>query len=166
MLPLHLACNGNSSQISAKTDQMWVGPHFPGNGSGCGGMTLSWSLTLVTRPTDTDLMNMTLNNLSAGQLRRAAGIAEQIEALKFELAQLVGVPTNTPDFQGRKKRKFSAAGIARIRAAQKARWAAAKGAGGLARKPKRRMSAAAKARLSAIAKTRWKKARAAGKKAL
>jgi hypothetical protein len=111
-------------------------------------------------------MNATIADLSPDQLRRAADVAEQIESLKSELAEIFG------DFHGqsgdgvRQKRKISAAGIARIRAAQKARWAKAKGAGGSARKPKRRMSAAAKARLSAIAKARWKKAKAAGKTAL
>jgi len=69
-----------------------------------------------------------------------------------------------------KKRKISAAGIARIRAAQKARWAkvnAKKTAKPPVAKPakqKRTMSAAAKAKLSAFQKARWAKIKAAKKK--
>jgi len=58
---------------------------------------------------------------------------------------------------------MSAAAIAKIRAAQKARWARVKGVG---RKPRRKMSASAKARLAAIARARWKQAKAQGKTTL
>ena len=61
---------------------------------------------------------------------------------------------------------MSAAGIEKIRAAQKARWAKIKGtkpAGTPAKKIKRTMSAAAKAKISAAAKARWAKIKAAKK---
>jgi hypothetical protein len=63
---------------------------------------------------------------------------------------------------------MSAAGRARIAAAQKARWAKIKGAKPAPKAPakKRTMSAAGRARISAAAKARWAKARAAGKKTL
>ena len=64
---------------------------------------------------------------------------------------------------------MSAAGKARIAAAQKARWAKLKGKK-LSVKPvkkaKRKMSKAARAKISASAKARWAKAKAAGKKRL
>jgi hypothetical protein len=114
-------------------------------------------------------MNESVANLSPEQLRRAADVAEQIESLRNELSNILGAGVGQigSGSSRRQKRKISAAGIARIRAAQKARWAKAKrtDAWGTA-KPKRRVSAAVKARLSAIAKARWKKAKAAGKTAL
>ena len=65
---------------------------------------------------------------------------------------------------------MSAAGRAKIAAAQKARWAKVKNA---AAKPvvkapakKRKMSAAAKAKLSAAAKARWAKVKATPKPAV
>lgn len=64
---------------------------------------------------------------------------------------------------------MSAAAIARISAAQKARWAKIKkatGGGATPRKGKRKMSAAARARLAEVARARWKAAKASGKSAL
>jgi hypothetical protein len=64
---------------------------------------------------------------------------------------------------------MSADAIARISAAQKARWAKIKratGSTGEKRQGRRSMSPAAKARLSKIAKARWKNAKAQGKNAL
>ena len=67
-----------------------------------------------------------------------------------------------------KKPKISAAGIARIKAAQKARWAKIKAAKSAPKTAKviRKFSAEAKARISAAAKLRWAKAKAAGKNRL
>ena len=64
---------------------------------------------------------------------------------------------------------MSAAGRARIVAAQKARWAKVKGKKSppkTVKKAKRKMSAAARAKISAVAKKRWAKAKAEGKKRL
>jgi hypothetical protein len=126
-------------------------------------------------------------NLSPNALRRAANIQERIQTLQEELSELLGSEVTSPAAvtEKPKRRKVSAAGIARMRAAQKARWAKIKGVApkrklsaqgianiraGVAKRmaargkaPKRKMSAAGKARLSALAKARWAKAKAAGK---
>jgi hypothetical protein len=112
--------------------------------------------------------SMTILNLSAQQLRRAAGIKDQIASLEKKLSQILGAPTqnnSTP----KKGRKMSAAGRARIAAAARARWAKVKGRKSPAKpvgKARRKMSAAARAKIAAAARARWKKAKAAGKKTL
>jgi hypothetical protein len=111
-----------------------------------------------------------INHLSAQQLRQAADLKEKIAALENQLSQLSGSTTNSASAPAPKKKGgMSAAGRARIVAAQKARWAkikAAKPAGKpvTAAKPakkKFKMSAAAKAKISAAAKARWAKIKAA-----
>ncbi len=106
-----------------------------------------------------------VTNLTAQQLRQAADIKEQIDALQGRLNALLrgAAPAAARTAPGRKK--ISAAGIARIRAAQKARWAALKKSK-TARRPKRKISAAGRARLAALARARWAKVKAAGKKSL
>ena len=105
-----------------------------------------------------------ITSLTSQQLRQAASIKEQIADLETQLSGIVG--TNNQPKSGRKT--MSAAARAKIAAAQKARWAKAKGksAASPVKKGKRQMSAAAKARLSQLAKARWAKVRAAGKKKL
>lgn len=63
---------------------------------------------------------------------------------------------------------MSAAGRARIIAAQKARWAKFKAGRGTKAKPAktRTMNAAARAKIAAAARVRWARAKAAGKKSL
>ncbi len=112
-----------------------------------------------------------ITNMTPQQLRKAADLQEKIIALQHQLNSMLGgtvAAPAAPAVARRKKGKISAAGIARIRAAQKARWAkakrgAAKAAPAAARKPRRKMSAAAKARLAALARARWAKVKAAGK---
>jgi len=76
---------------------------------------------------------MSLSNLTPAQLRKAASIVEKIEKLQDQLNGIYGggaAPVGRPP--GRKRRKISAAGIARIREAQRKRWAkvhASKGKG-------------------------------------
>ena len=113
----------------------------------------------------------TFTNLTAQQLRRAADVKERIDVLQKELDQLLGAPAPavTRAAPKRKRKQISAAGIARIRAAQKARWAAVKGAKASAKtapKRKRKLSAAGRARLVALARARWAKVKAAGKSSL
>jgi len=110
-------------------------------------------------------MNL-INSLSAQQLRRAAAIKEQIDALESELGKILGGGGATQVANGR--RTMSASARARIGAAQKARWAKVKGtkAEKPARSGKRRMSPAARAKIAAAAKARWAKAKAAGRKSL
>jgi hypothetical protein len=113
-------------------------------------------------------------NLTPRQLRRAADVKERIEALEKELGQLLGVSAPAPApvraaAAAPKRKKISAAGIARIRAAQRARWAAIKKFAGPAKpgpKRKRKVTAAGRARLSALARARWAKVKAAGKTSL
>jgi len=110
---------------------------------------------------------MSLINLTPAQLRHAADLKEKIEALQHELSHLHGsdgaVSAAAPAKRGR--RKISAAGIARIRAAQKLRWAKTKGASAPAAKTgkrgPRKMSAAARAKIAAAQRARWAKVHAA-----
>ena len=86
-------------------------------------------------------------NITPQQLRKAADIQEKIQSLQEELGQLLGSETSTPaqSADAPKKRKFSAAARAKMRAAQKARWAKIKGTTPEAEPPqkakKRKMSA-------------------------
>jgi hypothetical protein len=89
-----------------------------------------------------------ITNVSPAQLRRAADIQERILDLQKELNGILGAETSgptertEPSRKGRKK--VSAAGRARMRSAQLARWAKIKGTAsseGPAPKKKRRMSA-------------------------
>jgi hypothetical protein len=115
-----------------------------------------------------------IHSLSVQQLRQAADLKEKIEGLEKELSRLLGLTaqpgaSSLAETSPRKKGGMSAAGRARLVAAQKARWAkvrAANAAGGIktgAPRKKFTMSAAAKAKISAAAKARWAKIRAARK---
>jgi uncharacterized protein YdgA (DUF945 family) len=119
---------------------------------------------------------MSLTSLSVQQLRQAANLKEQIAGLEKQLSQLLGSTAKTTTSvtaKAPKKGGMSAAGKARIVAAQKARWAKIKAAKpavkAAAAKPapvakkKFTMSAAAKAKISAAAKARWAKVKAAKK---
>ena len=101
-----------------------------------------------------------LTSLTAAQFKRAAEIREKIDALQAELDGLWGSAAGAGG-----KGKFSASGLARLRAAQKARWArvkAAQSAGpGKPKKARRNMSAEGRARIIAGQKARWAKVRAA-----
>lgn len=113
-------------------------------------------------------MSNQLANMTSAQLKQAINIKEQIEALENELAALLGgAPVAAPAALP-KKRKMSAAGRARIAAAQRARWAklAGKRTKATAKKPRRKMSPQARKRLSQLAKARWAKAKASGKATL
>jgi hypothetical protein len=110
-----------------------------------------------------------ITELSPQQLRKAADLRERIDALKEQLDELIGAPAEvavTEAPEKAKKRKVSAAARARMRQAQKERWARIKGEKEVAapeQKPKRKMSPAAKKRLSELAKARWATAKKAGK---
>lgn len=73
-----------------------------------------------------------INQLTVSQLRTAANLKEKIAKLEKELAAILGAPTSvskTPVAKPTKKKgKMSAAGRARIAAAQKKRWAKIKAA--------------------------------------
>jgi hypothetical protein len=93
-------------------------------------------------------------NATPKQLRKAANIQEKIQSLQSELNSILGNSDEATIEAPRKRRKVSAAGRARMRAAQIARWAKIKGT---APKKKRRMSAAGKAAIRAAQKARWAK---------
>jgi len=107
-----------------------------------------------------------LLSLTSAQLIKAANLKDKIEALTKELNSLLGSSAQVKSAAiPSKKKGMSAAGRAKIAAAQKARWAKvnaakAKTAPKVAAKPakkKFKMSAAAKAKISAAAKARWAK---------
>jgi hypothetical protein len=101
-------------------------------------------------------------NITPTQLRKAADIQERIQSLQSKLNEILGAPgpvetaeTETP----RKTWKVSAAGRARMRAAQKARWAAIKGTApseeAAPKKKRRKMSAEGLANIRAGVAKRW-----------
>ena len=116
-------------------------------------------------------MNQTMNplDLTANQLKRAAAIKEQIEALNKDLRAILGAPANTRSAP-KKKRTMSAATKRKVAAAQKARLAnlrrakpATQSVKPAAKAKKKTMSPAARAKLSAKLKAYWA-AKKAGKK--
>ncbi len=128
---------------------------------------------------------VTMSNIlpSTQQLQRAIQISEQIEKLETELKSLLAGNGRAPvaaavpkPAKGKGKRTMSPEARERIAAAQRARWAKARGGkatkstassteastgSGSARKPKRKVSAQARARMAAAAKKRWAKAKSA-----
>ena len=96
-----------------------------------------------------------------GQLRKQRDRAEnEVNRLDAALAALGSL---NGSFRGiRPKRRMSAAGRARIAAAQRARWAKTKGFAlvGHAKKGKRVMSASARRKIAAAQRARWAKVRA------
>ena len=115
-------------------------------------------------------MNGPMNplDLSVNQLKRAAAIKGQIEALNKELRGILGAPANTRPAP-KKNRTMSATVKKKIATAQKARWAnlrrskpAAQPAKPAAKAKKKTVSPATKAKLSAKLKAHW----AAKKKAV
>lgn len=116
---------------------------------------------------------MDILNLTPAQLKHAANIKEQIIALEGELQSILGGIRHQGNgaapapFRTRRNR-MSAAGRARIIAAQKARWAKFKPASGTKAKSARTrtLSAGARAKIAAAARARWARAKAAGKRSL
>ena len=112
---------------------------------------------------------MNITTLSPQQLRQAAEVQEKILELQDELNQLLGAPAPVlaaePTTQAPKRRKVGAAGRARMRAAQIARWAKIKGTAPAiepATEPNKKP--VSEARLKGLAKARearWAKMRAA-----
>ena len=107
-----------------------------------------------------------INNLTVQQLRQAADLKEKIASLEKQLGQLLGGTTNTAEVAA-PKRKMSASAIAKIRAAQKKRWAKIKGKTAAAKPARKKragkMSAAGKAAVSARMKAYWAARKAAKK---
>ena len=103
---------------------------------------------------------LTMINATPTQLRKAADIKERIDVLQSELNAILGgeVPNPAQD-EAPKRRKVSAAGKARMRAAQLARWAKIKGTASTTAAPKKngKMSAAGRAAIRAAQIARWAK---------
>ena len=106
-------------------------------------------------------------NTTPAQLRKAADIQEKIQSLQSELNSLLGggeVSTPAPTTEAPPKRKFTAATRAKMRAAQKPRWAD-KGTTAATsttpakpeKKQKGKMSAEGLANIRAAQKARWSK---------
>jgi len=112
-------------------------------------------------------MHSSLIDITAKQLRQAAGIKERINELENELRGILG-GTETTSLESPRTKRMSAAGRAAIAAGARARWAKVRGSttSNSGKTPRRKMSAAGKARLAAFARARWKKAKAAGKATL
>jgi hypothetical protein len=64
----------------------------------------------------------TLFTLTSAQLKRAAAVKDEIASLEKELMAILGAPAPAAK-SAKKRRGMSAAGRARVAAAQKARWA-------------------------------------------
>ena len=111
---------------------------------------------------------MNLFDLTITQLKRAAAIKEQIEALNKELRAILNAPAIS-EAAPKKNGAMSASVKKKIAAAQKARWANLRRAKSaalsikLAAKSKKKVSSATKAKLSAKLKAYWA-AKKAGKK--
>jgi hypothetical protein len=103
------------------------------------------------------------------QLKRGIAIAEQIEALKSELDGILGnhsapAAKAAPTTGDGRKFKRSPETIAKMKAAQQARWAKVKAPAAVqseAPAKKCGMSAAGKAKIAAAQKARWAKVKAA-----
>ena len=108
---------------------------------------------------------MKIQDLSAGQFRRAATIKEQIERLSKELSIIFGLSANSP--AAPRKSAMTASARKKIAAAQRARWASLRRAKPAtpsvqpAAKATKTMSPAARRKLSMKLKAYWaqKKAR-------
>jgi hypothetical protein len=120
---------------------------------------------------------MKITNVTPAQLRQAADLQEKIVQLQSELAAILGNEVEAvPVAKPAKKVGMSAAGRARIAAAQKARWAKVNAAKGKTiaekviqavktvivkpAKKKFTMSTAGRAKIAAVQKARWAKIKA------
>jgi hypothetical protein len=120
-----------------------------------------------------------MSSPSLSQLHRALKIQERIDELEAELKEVLSAGASTTSFHvgngetppratkaKKKKSGMSPEGRARIAAAQRARWAKARGEkastpAASAPKKRRKMSAAARAKIAAAQKRRWAKVKRA-----
>ncbi|SRR6266545_129555 len=108
-------------------------------------------------------------DLTVNQLKRAAAVKEQIEALNKELRGILGAPATTRAAP-KKKRTMTAAMKKQLAAARKARWANLRRANPAtpvkraSKAKKKTVSPATKAKLSAKLKAYWAAKKKTGKK--
>jgi hypothetical protein len=116
-----------------------------------------------------EIINAAIEGFESQKRRIDSQIAELRGMLNGNRTETADAASDTTsEAAPRKRRKFSAAAIARMRAAQKARWAKIKGESEPAQptaipavsKRKRRMSKEGRARIVAATKARWAKVRA------
>lgn len=105
--------------------------------------------------------------IAARELAKAKALRDKLDSIRQLVASLGGMVAakKTPKAR-RKRRGMSAAGRARIAAAQKKRWAAfhaKKGKTAPVKKAKRKLSPEGRARIIAAVKARWAKQKAAKK---
>jgi dihydroxyacetone kinase len=134
------------------------------NQRGAGRLSASSGLLYTTA--DVVVMTMNIFDFTPQQLKRAASLKEQIEALNKQLLSLLD--GSSADGAASRKHTMSTAVKRKIAAAQRARWASLRRAKSAARSvqapaKKNTMSAAARARMSAKLKAYWAKKKA-GKK--
>jgi leucyl aminopeptidase (aminopeptidase T) len=117
----------------------------------------------------TEIVNAAILGMEARKEKLDAKIAELRALLPGGHAETAA----TPEAPTRRRRKFSAAAIKRMREAQQRRWAKVRGenapaaavAKPVATKPKRKLSKAGRAAIVAALKKRWAAKKAAAKKA-
>lgn len=130
-----------------------------------------WILLRLDLLTKSIHIPTTMISITPKALRKAANIQEKIQSLQEQLSQILGGEVPTPvqaTEEPKKRRKFSAATKARMKAAQKARWAKIKGTAPEipaqpAPKKKRKFSAQALANIRAGVAKRMAKAKKAEK---
>jgi hypothetical protein len=117
--------------------------------------------------------NLSMAHMNTETLQAAlAGYQQQMDAINTRMAEIrsiLGGKAPAPagsTTTGKPRRKISAAGRARIAAAQRKRWAGSRGPAKAAKpskpaKAKRRLSAAGRAAIVAATKKRWAAVRAA-----
>jgi len=125
-------------------------------------------MALIESPFEEGVLNMTkMGNVVQFLKQEHARLSKQIEGVSAALAAFGESYTNGRGAQkvGVRRRKMSAAGRARIAAAQRARWAKAKAEtlGDSPARKKRTMSAAGRKKIAAAQRARWAKLKAAKK---
>jgi hypothetical protein len=99
-----------------------------------------------------------LQNFSVTDLKRAIRLRERIEKLERRLNALSGGSPAAGATATKGRRKLSAAGRARIAAAQRLRWSK----NGGKKKTRHKMSPAGRARIAAALRKRWAKVKSTG----
>lgn len=109
-----------------------------------------------------------LADISPAQLRRAADIREQVDALAKELLQIFGLGATSGNPRGwseARHAKFDRT-IAERNKPNPPRFINRTYVAGSGTTPRRKMSAAARAKIAAAARRRWAKVKAAGRHSL
>ena len=152
-------CYSPNVKAKAQTSTRKYTPLFGGESADGEGIRVAFRWRLLESPAMPNLPAV-LKQLQQERTR----LASQLGRLNSAISALTGVGY---DGARLKRRTISAAGRAKIAAAQRLRWAKAKGSKvvSIARGKKRKLSAAALARIRAAQKARWAKWRKQQKRA-